>query len=178
MQSARLASTIFFGVCISTATILLSSSPSQAFCIYNETDTEISVKQGKGAKFESGYKSRIGPREKGCVNWKESSVNESERRDGELSFYMSAIMPAKSSSDRRGETEASPGKTEEYRIKCIDKEWTDAIKIKAGGWIALSNLSPVIEEQSVRGNIFIGQEATQRNVVVGVNVTCEIGFDE
>ncbi|SDB51342.1 hypothetical protein SAMN05660653_02532 [Desulfonatronum thiosulfatophilum] len=79
--------------------IAVSADKAMAFCIYNNNVHstsgygDIEVIQTSGHKFGRGYHAKIKKGDRGCVNWSDSSVNTSGKKDSTLRFDVYYLFP-------------------------------------------------------------------------------------
>ncbi len=65
-----------------------------AFCVYNNTDKKIYVKEISGGGYFSRFESEIEPGEKDCCSWKNKGCNKKKKRDSKLKFLVKYLAYA------------------------------------------------------------------------------------
>ena len=95
--------------------VFLAVEGAEAFCIYNNTDAQISVEQTSGHKKTHGFVGRINPGDNKCCNWQNSDCNKEGKKDSTVRFGVSYKFAG-------GELP---------QIICKD------FPIKAGGWLTV-----------------------------------------
>ena len=82
---------IKFFVLTILAVFLAGAVNLSAFCVYNNTDKKIYVKEISGGGYFSRFESVIEPGEKDCCNWKNKGCNKKKKRDSKLKFMVKYI---------------------------------------------------------------------------------------
>ncbi len=89
------------------------------FCIYNQTDKVMYVKQVSGGRFLKSFYAELMPGQHACCNWKNRDCNKEGKRDSIVRFNVYYKVTSK---DGR---------------RLIDKEVCHRCPIPAGGWIEI-----------------------------------------
>ena len=112
----------FAGLVFVVVAAFLMVEGAEAFCVYNKTNEQISVKQTSGGNFSQS----ISPGERECCNWKEKSCNKEGKKDSTVRFDVYYYVPFEN----------------KYRKVYICEDYP----IKAGGWLTVENGKCVAHE--------------------------------
>lgn len=64
----------------------LLAVPASAYCIYNNSDINLTIQQTQGCRFGQCFDKGLKPGEKGCCNWKNKGCNDKGKRDSVMRF--------------------------------------------------------------------------------------------
>ena len=109
----------FAGLVFVVFAAFLAVEGAEAFCVYNKTDTQITVRQTSGHKKTHGFSGTIDPGDNKCCNWQNSDCNKEGKKDSTVRFDVYYYVPFEN----------------KYRkvYSCED------FPIKAGGWLTIEN---------------------------------------
>ncbi len=88
---------IKFFVLTILAVFLAGAVNLSAFCIYNNTDKKIYVKEISGGGYFSSFGSEMEPGKKDCCNWRNKSCNKKGKRDSNVKFSVDYYKNVKGS---------------------------------------------------------------------------------
>jgi len=82
---------VLAGLVLAGLAVFLTVEGAEAFCVYNNTDTLISVYQTGGHKTGRGFHKRIARGENECCNWSAKDCNKEGEKDSIVKFTVSDV---------------------------------------------------------------------------------------